>query len=157
VKAVVTGGTGFIGRVLVRQLRKRGDDVVAIVRDPGHATALEQLEATLVAADLGVIDVTRLAEMLSGSDAVYHLAGSYRVGIPASEHVAMFAANVVATRTVLDAAIHAEVPRIVWQLAQACARKTCSPRRPAGVAGVERGLDWAASQARNRAGLSAKT
>ncbi|RPH31390.1 MAG: NAD-dependent epimerase/dehydratase family protein, partial [Chloroflexi bacterium] len=32
-KAVVTGGTGFIGRALVPQLRERDDEVMAVVRD----------------------------------------------------------------------------------------------------------------------------
>jgi nucleoside-diphosphate-sugar epimerase len=114
VKAVVTGGGGFIGQALVRRLRERGDEVVAIVRDTERATALEELGCTLVEADLGAITVERLAEMLNGSDALFHLAGSYRVGIPESEHVAMFTANVVATRTVLDAAVRAGVPRTIY-------------------------------------------
>ncbi len=113
-KAVVTGGTGFIGGALIRQLRARGDDVVVIVRDPGRANALEELGCTLVAGDLGAMDVNRLAELLAGTDAVFHLAGSYRVGIPESEHVAMFTANVVATRALLDAAAAAGVARTIY-------------------------------------------
>ena len=35
-KAFVTGGTGFIGGRLVRRLRERGDEVVALVRSPGE-------------------------------------------------------------------------------------------------------------------------
>ena len=45
---------------------------------------------------------------------VIHIAGSYRVGIPASERPAMYEANVGATQRVLDAAIAAGVPRIVY-------------------------------------------
>jgi uncharacterized protein YbjT (DUF2867 family) len=41
----VTGGTGFIGRSLVRQLRGRGDSVTAVVRDPGRGEALTALGA----------------------------------------------------------------------------------------------------------------
>ena len=37
-KAFVTGGTGFIGSRLVRRLRERGDDVVALVRSPEKAS-----------------------------------------------------------------------------------------------------------------------
>ncbi len=102
-KAVVTGGAGFIGQALVRQLRARGDEVVAVVRDPAQASALTDLGCALVEADLGSVTVDQLADEIAGADALFHLAGSYRVGIPESEHVAMFTANVVATRTVLDA------------------------------------------------------
>ena len=50
---------------------------------------------------------------MTGADGVIHVAGAYRVGIPASERPAMYEANVGATQRVLDAAIAAVVPRIV--------------------------------------------
>ncbi len=50
---------------------------------------------------------------MSGCDAVIHLAGSYRIGIPASERPAMYEANVALTERVLDAAISLGIPRIV--------------------------------------------
>jgi dihydroflavonol-4-reductase len=113
-RVVVTGGTGFIGQALIRQLRSRGDEVVAIVRDEGRADALRELGASLVEGDLGTTAPERLAEVLTGADAMFHVAGVYRVGVPESEHASMFAANVVATRNVLDAAVAAGVPRIVY-------------------------------------------
>ena len=115
-KAVVTGGGGFIGQSLVRQLRARGDEVVAIVRHSGSesADALRELGCALVEGDLATMPAEALATVMQGTDAVFHLAGSYRVGIPESEHVAMYAANVVATRAVLDAAVAAGVARIVY-------------------------------------------
>lgn len=113
-KAVVTGGSGFIGQALVRQLRERGDEVVAVVRDPARADVLRDLSCTVVGGDLATIPVDRLTDVLAGADAMFHLAGSYRLGIPESEHVAMFAANVVATRNVLDAAVAARVTRVVY-------------------------------------------
>jgi dihydroflavonol-4-reductase len=114
VRAFVTGGRGFIGRALIGQLRDRGDDVVAIVRDPSRATVLEELGCTLVAGDLGTMDAGRLSELMADASAVFHLAGIYRVGIAESEHVAMFTANVVATRAVLDAAVAADVARTIY-------------------------------------------
>lgn len=50
---------------------------------------------------------------MTGTTGVIHIAGSYLVGIPASERPAMYEANVGATQRVLDAAIAADVPRIV--------------------------------------------
>jgi nucleoside-diphosphate-sugar epimerase len=51
---------------------------------------------------------------MRGAAGVIHIAGSYQVGIPMSERPAMYEANVGATQRVLDAAIAAGVPRIVY-------------------------------------------
>jgi nucleoside-diphosphate-sugar epimerase len=113
-QVVVTGAAGFIGQAVVRQLRARNDEVTAPVRDPGTAEALRELGCTLLEADLATISPDALTDLIRGAEAVVHLAGSYRVGIPESEHAPMFAANVVATRTLLDASVAAGVPRIVY-------------------------------------------
>jgi nucleoside-diphosphate-sugar epimerase len=112
VKAFVTGGTGFIGERLVQRLRDRGDDVVALVRSPEKAAKLEQLGATLVQGDLSSTDAIRAG--IEGCDAVFHVAAIYKVGIPKSEHEAMYDANVRGTERVLDAAFQAGVSRIVY-------------------------------------------
>ncbi len=112
-RMAVTGGAGFIGGVVVRQLVARGDEVVALVRDPNApgATAIAGPGVTLATSDLS--DIGSVRDALAGADGLIHAAGSYRVGIPASERAAMFDANVGATERVLDAAIAAGVPRIV--------------------------------------------
>jgi nucleoside-diphosphate-sugar epimerase len=51
---------------------------------------------------------------VEGCDAVLHIAAVYKVGIPASECAAMMDANVGGTERVLDAAIAAGTPRIVY-------------------------------------------
>jgi uncharacterized protein len=58
VRVAVTGGTGTIGREVVRQLRERGDEVVVVSRKPGDGT------------------VTWDALDLSGFDGVINLAGA---------------------------------------------------------------------------------
>src|SRR6187401_93136 len=111
-KVVVTGGAGFIGRAIVERLAKRGDDVVALVRDAGRARFLKDDEGrvTLIKSDLS--SVAQLTAQIKGVDAVVHSAGSYRIGIKDSERDAMWDANVGVTERVLDAAVAAGVARI---------------------------------------------
>jgi dihydroflavonol-4-reductase len=108
----LTGGTGFIGGRVALLLRQRGDDVVALVRSEAGAGKLRSLGCTLTEGSLTSVD--GLARGMEGCDGVMHVAGSYRVGIPASEHPAMYEANVTGTERVLDAAVHAGVPRTVY-------------------------------------------
>jgi nucleoside-diphosphate-sugar epimerase len=112
VKAFVTGGTGFIGGRLVRKLRERGHDVVALVRSPEKALELERLGVDLVKGDL--TDVEAIRRGVDGVDAAFHGAAIYKVGIPKSQHEDMFETNVRGTERVLDAAIQAGVPKIVY-------------------------------------------
>jgi dihydroflavonol-4-reductase len=112
VKAFVTGGTGFIGKHLVRKLRERGDEVVAMVRDKDKASHLRNRGAQLEQGDLASEDVIR--RCVEGVDAVFHAAAIYKVGVPRSEREPMIDANVRGTERVIDAAMAAGVPRIVY-------------------------------------------
>ena len=111
-RAFVTGGTGFLGKRVVRKLRERGDDVVALVRSPSKAGELRDLGCEIVEGDLSSEDAIRRG--VQGCDAVLHVAATYKVGIPKSEHAAMYDANVRGTERVLDAAVEAGVARIVY-------------------------------------------
>ncbi|HEX3737148.1 MAG TPA: NAD-dependent epimerase/dehydratase family protein [Solirubrobacterales bacterium] len=111
-KVFVTGGTGFIGGALVRQLRARGDDVVALVRTRSKATALEELGCTLVAGDLN--DEPAIRSGMEGCDAAIHAAAVYEVGIPAGERRSMREANVGGTERVLGAALEAKIAKVVY-------------------------------------------
>jgi len=111
-KIFVTGGTGFIGGHVVRQLRLRGDDVVALVRSPEKAGTLRELGCELVEGDLS--DDAAIARGVEGAEAVIHAGAVYKVGIPKSEYPAMFESNVAGTERVLDAAVSAGVPKIVY-------------------------------------------
>jgi dihydroflavonol-4-reductase len=111
-KIFVTGGTGFIGGELVRQLRGRGDEVACLVRSPEKGAKLTELGCELVAGDLG--DERAIRGGMEGCDAVIHAAAVYEVGIPASERPAMREANVGGTERVLGAALEAKIPKVVY-------------------------------------------
>jgi len=110
-RVFVTGGAGFIGRAVVHGLIGRGDSVVAAVRNPARAADLGAGGVRLVKSDLSAVD--EMVEAMRGTDAVVHLAGMYRLGIPASERAVMWDANVGATERVLDAAAAAGAARTV--------------------------------------------
>ncbi len=111
-RVFVTGGTGFIGGHLARKLRERGDDVRALVRTPEKGPALTELGCELVPGNLSDADAIRAG--MQGCDAAIHGAAMYEVGIPASEHQAMYEANVIGTETVLRAALEAKLDRVVY-------------------------------------------
>ncbi|MEA2351327.1 MAG: hypothetical protein QOG86_2268 [Thermoleophilaceae bacterium] len=108
----MTGGTGFIGGRLVRKLRERGDDVVALVRNPDKALELERLGVNLIKGDL--TDVEAIRRGTEGVDAAFHGAAIYKVGIPKGQREEMYETNVRGTERALDAAIQAGVPKIVY-------------------------------------------
>jgi nucleoside-diphosphate-sugar epimerase len=111
-RAFVTGGTGFIGSRVIKRLRDRGDEVVALVRDPSKAQALVDRGVKLAEGDLSSEDAIRKG--VEGADGVLHIGAVYKVGVTKKEHPGMWDANVEGTRRVLDAAEAAGVQRIVY-------------------------------------------
>jgi nucleoside-diphosphate-sugar epimerase len=112
VKVFITGATGFIGGEVARQLRQRGDDVVALVRSPAKGAKLTQLGCELVAGDLS--DEAALRKGMAGCDGVIHAAAMYEVGIPAKQRPTMWEANVTGTERVMKAALAERIARIVY-------------------------------------------
>jgi nucleoside-diphosphate-sugar epimerase len=111
-KVFVTGGTGFIGGHVIRALRARGDEVRGLVRNPDKGRPLAELGCELVSGSLE--SRAAIASGMEGCDAAIHGAAVYEVGIPESEHRAMYEANVLGTENVLRAALDAKVPKVVY-------------------------------------------
>ena len=96
----VTGATGFVGAEVAKQLLTRGHQVVALVRSPEKASLLKLLGAEIHTGD--ITDPNSLREPMRGVDGVFHIAGWYKTGAPASGALAT-AINVEGTRHVLTA------------------------------------------------------
>ena len=111
-RVLITGGAGFVGGAITRQLLARGDEVVALVRDRTRTSGIETIGAEVVEDDL--TDIERLAEALEGADAAIHAAGGYRIGIAKSERGSMWDANVGTTTRFLDAVETAATSRVVY-------------------------------------------
>lgn len=108
-KALITGGGGFLGMEIARQARADGWEVASISR--GTYPALDALGVEGYAADLGdAACLPTLARACAGCDVVFHVAAKAGVWGPHDEYTR---ANVTATEHVLRAAREAGVPRIV--------------------------------------------
>lgn len=105
-KIFLTGANGFVGRHLTRHLSAAGHEVLAVVR-PGAPADLPA--ALLLRANLETPGDWQAA--LASCDAVIHLAARYRIG--GVDRREMAAANIEATRNVLEAAWRAGVGRII--------------------------------------------
>jgi UDP-glucose 4-epimerase len=110
VKVVVTGGAGYIGSVMTRQLLARGDEVV-VVDDlsTGHADAVPP-GARLIRSDIRDLAPAELA----GADAVLHFAARSLVAESVTDPGRYWDGNVGATLALLEAMRAARVPRLVF-------------------------------------------
>ena len=73
-KIAITGGTGFIGRHLARDLSARGHEVIIIARGQYKRNMQAVENTTFVALDAN--DTDKLTEAFRGCDAVAHCAGT---------------------------------------------------------------------------------
>jgi UDP-glucose 4-epimerase len=116
-RALVTGGAGFIGSNLVDALLDRGDEVAVI--DDLSTGKRENLTGALArGADLHVIDIrdgAPLREVIAGArpDIVFHLAAQMDVRKSIEDPAFDAGINVVGTINVLEASRLAGVGRVV--------------------------------------------
>jgi NADH dehydrogenase len=108
-KIALTGGTGFVGRHLARELSAQGHEVVLMARgvDRRDDSFTSLPRTTLV--PVSVADEAALAAALEGCDGVAHCAGINReIGVQTYQVV-----HVEGTQHVVNAARRAGVPKVL--------------------------------------------
>jgi len=112
-KILITGGTGFVGSHVCRQLMAAGHTVRLLVRDRDRAEAwyqgLGEGVPELVVGD--VTDITSVKAALSGCDGVVHAAAGTPMQVGSIEQ--LFAVNVDGVKHVVGSALDLGIERIV--------------------------------------------
>jgi dihydroflavonol-4-reductase len=106
---LVTGATGHVGNVLVRELLAQEQQVRAMVLPNDNCASLEGLDVERVTGN--VLDPASLDRAMDGVDVVYHLAGIISI-LPGAEML-MRKVNVDGVRNTAQAALRTGVRRMV--------------------------------------------
>ncbi len=106
-KALVTGGGGFLGGAIVRRLRARGDAVRSFAR--GDYSELRSLGVEVIRGDLA--DVASVSSAAAGCDVVFHVAARPGIWGPYAEYHRI---NVTGTENVLAACRAHGIRKLVY-------------------------------------------
>ncbi len=106
---LVTGGTGFVGQALIRQLVAQGKAVRTLLRPSQSSPNLPRGIPVEVAVS-SLNDERSLLAALKGVDTIFHLAGSERIGSKAD----LTGVDIAGTRTLVQTAVQAKVKRIFY-------------------------------------------
>lgn len=134
-RVMVTGAAGFIGSHLVDALLGRGAHVLAVDRRPlNDATTADNLAQSIGHPRLSLLPVDLLTadldELVSGVDAVFHLAAVPGVRTSWGPQFADYVnSNIVATQRLLSACATAGVRRIVAASSSSVYGETPGPSR----------------------------
>ena len=105
-KALVTGGGGFLGKAIVRLLHERGDGVRSFSRN--EHPALAELGVEHCCGELD--DAEAVKRAAAGCDIIFHVAAKAGVWGPYEE---FYRANVLGTRHIIDACRYHGIQRLV--------------------------------------------
>jgi len=107
---LVTGATGHIGNVLVRELLERGERVRTLVRRSKRPVALEGLDVELVQGD--ILEPGSLEAAMKEVEVVYHLAAKINLSAGADPETERI--NLEGTRNILEAMQKTQGRRLVY-------------------------------------------
>ncbi|WP_026922620.1 NAD-dependent epimerase/dehydratase family protein [Glycomyces arizonensis] len=111
-RVAVTGGSGKLGRAVVRDLVEHGWDVVNLDRVPSPDALAPFTKVDLTDYGQAVEALTRIDDRYDGVDALVHLAAIPAPGLQAN--AATFRNNMLTTFNVFQAARLAGITNVVW-------------------------------------------
>ncbi len=106
-KALVTGGSGFVGGALIKELRSRDVEVATVCR--GEQPFFDKLEVTYFQGDIR--DPQLLVDAAKGCDVVFHVAAKAGIWGSWKEY---YSINVTGTDNILQACRTNDIPVLVY-------------------------------------------
>lgn len=100
-RALVTGGTGFTGSVLLRKLVQQGVEVVAIARPTSNLEPFEGLDIEWLRGD--VFDENLINKAIQGVNYIFHMVTPFRD--PKLKDIGYFNVHVLSTQLLAKAAL----------------------------------------------------
>jgi UDP-glucose 4-epimerase len=113
-KALVTGGSGFLGHHLIRELRKEGIPTVAFDLQSPKTGGQEALPGALTWIEGDILDLDGLKAAMKGCDLVFHTAAIADIDVAKKVPIETMKTNVVGTATCLEAARLSGVRRFLF-------------------------------------------
>ena len=120
-KAVVTGGAGFIGSHLVDELvRKKYKVIVLDNLSTGSLTNLKLVKNKIKFIKCDISKSKNLNKLLYGVDYVFHLAGLSEVAASIKNPNKYYEANVLGTLNILKSVFHLKLSKFIYSASASC-------------------------------------
>lgn len=108
-KCFVTGATGHIGNVLVRELHDHHYDVTSLVLPNDNYKMIEPYSSIVFG---NILDADQMRELIQGYDLVFHLAGMVEIGTGRKKK--LMQVNVEGSKNVANACVVNKIPRLIY-------------------------------------------
>jgi nucleoside-diphosphate-sugar epimerase len=108
---LVTGGTGFLGSYIVRQLVKQDEQVRVIFRPGANRSLLSDVADKVEWFEADILDVVSLEDALQGIDRVYHAAAI--VSFLAKDRKKMMQVNVEGTANLVNLCLDMRIQKLL--------------------------------------------
>lgn len=111
-RILITGGTGFIGSYILKDLLHHGyDNLVATKRPSSDMTLVEEVADRVKWVELDILDIVGLSDIVSDVRAIIHAAAM--VSFASNDRDALMKINVEGTANLINLALEEDVKRFI--------------------------------------------
>lgn len=103
---LVTGGSGFLGKPLIKRLLQDGAKVRTLARDEGKLIELKQMFPSVEILTGDVADMIDVKQAMKGVDGVFHLAASKHIGLAEKQVRECTRSNTIGSLYILEESLN---------------------------------------------------